>query len=489
MAENRVTLAEVAARLDGGLRGDGSLPLRDVTHDSRRAGEGFLFVAMRGRFHDGHRYVNDAASQGAVAALVQDWVPSAPIPQIRVPDTRRVIGLAASLVHHAPSQRLNIIGVTGTNGKTTVTAMLEAIAEAAGLSFAKIGTLGTTLSESGDESMALTHTTPEGTDLQRVLRQMVERKVSMVAMEVSSHGLALHRVEGTAFSVAAFTNLSQDHLDFHRTMEEYFEAKSRLFDGRASTHVIDVTGRFGRRLAERRTRPVVTVGVGPEHDVSILAPRASLSEGRFGCRIGADSAELRVRPGGTHNVHNAALAAASAHHLGIGLETIRRGLSSLRGVRGRLEPVDEGQPFQVLIDYAHSPEAVDFVVRAARSHSRGRVIAVIGGAGDRDPSKRPLLGAAAALADVVVVTSDNPRSEDPAALVEEVAAGAQAGDARVICEVDRETAIHIALDYGSVGDVVLILGKGHETYQDFGDRVIAFDDREVASAYLAERWR
>ena len=484
MPDDPFTLASLAGLVGGESRGSGSIRIDDVTHDSRKAGPGFLFVAVPGQIVDGHHFLEDAHRRGAAAALVQDWVPSIPIPQIRVPDTRRVLGVAASIVHGTPSAGLEIIGVTGTNGKTTVTVMLEAIARAAGRSFGKIGTLGVTL---GGIEETLSHTTPEGADLQRLFRRMVDSGVSMVAMEVSSHALALNRVEGTRFSVAAFTNLSQDHLDFHGNMEDYYQAKASLFDGRASVHVIDVTTPAGRRLAGSGTRPVVTVGRGSGHDVSINSPDPDLSEARFRCRMGGRDVTLKLRPGGLHNIHNAAVAAACAGQVGIGSGAIRAGLAAMAGVRGRLDPVDMGQPFQVLIDYAHSPEAVESVVRTARAHSGGSVIVVVGGAGDRDATKRPLLGAAAARADLAVITSDNPRSVDPASLVDQVVAGTRDGRARVLAEVDRDAAIRLAIDHASPGDVVLILGKGHETYQDFGTRVVPFDDREVAASWLLAR--
>jgi len=484
MPDRPFTLAWLAGRLGGEMRGDGSILIEDVTHDSRQVAPGFLFVAVPGRIKDGHCFVEDAARRGAAAALVQGWVTSSAVSQVRVPDTRRVLGVAASVVHDQPSRGLEVIGVTGTNGKTTVTVMLEAIARAAGRSCGKIGTLGVTL-DGVDE--VLSHTTPEGADLQRLLRRMVDRGVSMVAMEVSSHALALSRVEGVGFSVAAFTNLSQDHLDFHGNMEDYYLAKASLFDGRAAVHVIDVTTAAGRRLARSATGPVVTVGRGPGHDVSIISPDPDLSQARFRCRIGGQDVALDVRPGGLHNIHNAAVAAACAQQVGIGTGAIRAGLGAMVGVRGRLDPVDLGQPFQVLIDYAHSPEAVESVVRTARAHSRGSVIVVVGGAGDRDATKRPLLGAAAARADLAVITSDNPRSEDPALLVEQVVAGTRDGRARVLAEVERDAAIRLAIEHASPGDVVLILGKGHETYQDFGTRVVPFDDREVAASWLAAR--
>ena len=306
-------------------------------------------------------------------------------------------------------------------------------------------------------------------------------------MEVSSHALALHRVEGASFAVAAFTNLSQDHLDFHGSMEEYFAAKRLLFDGRAAAHVIDVTDPPGRRLARSARGPVVTVGFGEGHDVGVTAVEVGLTRARFTFRAGGEEAEARIRPGGLHNVRNAAVAAACARQSGIGMDETVEGLEAVERIPGRLEPVEEGQPFTVLVDYAHTPAAVESVVSAALDHSRGSVTVVVGAAGGRDPSKRPLIGAAAARAHLAVITSDNPRFEDPDALVGEVADGAAGGRAEVITEVDRKAAIGLAVDRARPGDVVLILGKGHEQFQDLGAEAVPFDDRTAAASYLRDR--
>jgi len=480
-----VTLGEIAHRLDGELSGDGAVALHDVTHDSRSAGPGSLFVAVPGQTSDGHRFVDQAVGRGAVAALVEEFVLPDSIPQLKVADTRRVLGKVASWVHGDPSRDLEIIGVTGTNGKTTVTVMLEAIAEAAGRSFGRIGTLGVTIR---GNMLPQALTTPEGSDLQRTLKKMVDGGVSMVAMEVSSHSLALHRVEGTFFKVAAFTNLSQDHLDFHGTMENYYGAKARLFNGHSSAYVVDVTSSAGRRLADSLSvDQVVTVGRGSGHDVAIFQPDANLFAARFRCEIDGQSLPLEIQPGGLHNVHNAALAAACAVEVGIDTEAIIKGLAAVKRVRGRLDPVDLGQSFGVLVDYAHSPEAVESVISTAKSHAKGRVIVVVGAAGERDPTKRPLLGEAAAAADLAVITSDNPRREDPDTLVKKVLEGTGGGSAQVLAEVDREKAIRLAIDQAEPEDMVLILGKGHETYQDFGTRVVPFDDRAIAADHLRRR--
>ena len=484
MLDKPVRLATLAHRIGGEIRGDRAATVTDITNDSRLATSGSLFVAVRGLEFDGHAYVEEATRRGAAALLVEDFVTTA-LPQVRVPDTRRALGPAASLVFGDPSRQLDVIGITGTNGKTTVTVMIESIASAAARPCGRLGTLGTRIMDR-DEPLSLT--TPDASELQRLLRRMVDRAVTLVAMEVSSHALALNRVDGTTFAVAGFTNLSQDHLDFHRDMEEYLAAKMRLFDGRAPVHVVDVTDAAGMRVARSAPGRVVTVGLGDGHDVSALVGNTSLRESRFTCRMEGRDFRLNVKPGGLHNVRNAALAAACARQVGIGIGAIAEGLSAIERIPGRLDPVDAGQPFKVLVDYAHTPEAVESVVGAALDHCRGSIIVVVGAAGERDATKRPLLGAAAAKADVAVITSDNPRSEDPSQLVDAVVQGASRGSAEVIPEVDRSKAIRIALERARPGDTVLILGKGHERSQDLGDQVVPFDDRAVAASHLRERW-
>lgn len=337
------------------------------------------------------------------------------------------------------------------------------------------------------EYRSLALTTPEASDLQRLFAVIEERGVSTVALEVSSHALSLNRVDGTSFSVAAFTNLSQDHLDFHGDMESYFSAKQRMFDGRASTHVIDVTSRWGRRLAESVSGTLLRVGYGPGYEVGISEAEPGLTGSGFVLHIGGRGTAVKVRPGGMHNIHNAALAAACARAVGVDRDSIVKGLEAVRRVSGRLDPVDAGQPFDVLVDYGHTPAAVETVVNVALVGSSGSVIVVVGAAGERDAIKRPLLGEAASRAHLAVITSDNPRSEDPVSLVEQVAAGAVGGRAEVVREVDRAQAIRLALDRAGPGDTVLILGKGHERYQQVGSERVPFNDRDIASTHLRRR--
>lgn len=480
MPDASVSLLEVARRVNGHIRGDRNTRVCDVSHDSRRSDPGSLFAAIRGRQVDGHIYVGRAAELGAPAALVEEFLPL-PLPQIRVADTRLALGPASSLVHGDPSRKLDVVGVTGTNGKTTVTVMLESVATVAGRQVARLGTLGTRIA-GREEPLALT--TPEASELQRLFGRMVAGGISLVAMEVSSHSLALNRVDSTSFAVGAFTNLSQEHLDFHGDMEGYFTAKRRLFDGRASVHVIDVTTSAGQLLAESTTGTLVTVGYGGGHDVGIMATEPSLSGSRFVCRLDGVDAAMSIKPGGLHNIRNAALAAGCAHALGMSVDEIVEGLGAVDLIPGRLERVDAGQPFEVIVDYAHTPSAVESVVGTALDHCQGSVIVVLGAAGDRDAAKRPLLGAAAARAHMAVITSDNPRSEDPSALVEQVVAGTSGGRAEVVAEADRSKAILLGLQRARPGDAVLILGKGHERYQDLGAEVVPFDDRAVATLHL-----
>lgn len=475
------SVGELARLLSGEVRGEGNVRIRDVTHDSRQAAPGSLFAAVRGFQTDGHIYAAAAVAGGASALLVEEFAP-ADAPQIKVADVRRALAPAAAAVHGHPSRRMGVIGVTGTNGKTTVVFMLQSIAAAAGVPFGRLGTLGAWW---GGRAAPHSRTTPEASDLQRMLAEMADEGVRVAAMEATSHALALHRVEEVSLEVAAFTNLSQDHLDFHSGMEDYFQTKRRLFDERARHKVIWVEDEYGARLAGSVASPVTAVGWSPTHEISGRARSGQTLEIAV---AGEGALPVSLNLGGRHNMANALVAAGCARRAGMELRDIARGLSSLPPIPGRMEPVERGQPFQVLVDYAHTPDAVRRTVAAARRMGEGRVIAVAGAAGDRDRAKRPLLGRAAAGADVAVITSDNPRTEDPAAVVEEVAAGARREGAVVMRVVDRARAIGAALGEARAGDVVLILGKGHETGQDFGERVVPFDDREVAARFLESRY-
>ncbi len=470
------TLEALAAMVEGRVIGDPDRRVTDVTHDSRQCSAATLFVAVRGHTSDGHTFAARAADAGA-ALCVDHEMEGVAADQLIVADTRRSMGPLASAVHGDPWMQLEMVGVTGTNGKTMVTHLLESIAGAAGRRAAVVGTLGARI---GGRAVPIARTTPEATDLQRLLAGMVSAGVELAAIEVSSHGLALRRVDGMRFDVAAFTNLSQDHLDFHGDLETYFAAKASMFEEeRAARAVVWIDDPWGERLAATTALPVTTVGLTAA-DVGARDVELRLDGSRFTLDAPAGRAPIDFSLGGDFNVANALVAAACALELGISLEEVVSGLEALDRVPGRFDRVDVGQPFDVIVDYAHTPDGIAAVLGAVRRMGPRQVVAVVGAGGDRDPDKRPRMGAAAAGADLVVVTSDNPRSEDPLDIISAVAAGARAAGAEVLEDPDRRTAIRAAVHRARPGDVVLILGKGHEEGQEFADHVEPFSDRTVA---------
>jgi UDP-N-acetylmuramoyl-L-alanyl-D-glutamate--2,6-diaminopimelate ligase len=420
----------------------------DLVYDAREATPGAVFFAVPGARADGHDFASEAVSNGAVAVVVERPL-SVGVPQIVVSDTRAAMAVAADEFFGRPTEELQVAGVTGTSGKTTTAFLLYAILAAAGR---RPGLLGTVEARVGGERRGVVHTTPEAIDLQRTFREMLDAGDRSCAMEASSHASELHRLDRVRFAVLVFTNLSQDHLDFHGDMESYFQAKRRLFaDGVPA--VVNVGNEYGRRLAAELPDAVT-----------------------FSADDGLGDVELKLR--GRFNVENALGAAAAARVLGIDDDAIKRGIESVRGVPGRFESVDEGQPFTVIVDYAHKPDALDKVLRAARDIARGRVLVVVGAGGDRDRGKRPLMGRIASeLADVAIVTSDNPRSEEPQAIIDAIVGGATS-DVEVV--PDRAEAIARAVELAREGDVVVIAGKGAEQGQQLADRTIPFDDRDAA---------
>lgn len=472
-------LSALAERIHGRVLG-ADVDIGDVTHDSRTAGPGDLFVAIRGFETDGHAFVGQAVAAGATAVAVEDPVATT-VSQLVVADTRAAIGPLAAAVHGDPSHRLAVVGVTGTNGKTTVTHLVESIVGAAGLTAGVVGTVGARVAGT---PVAVPRTTPEASDLQRLLTDMLEAGVDVAAIEVSSHALALGRVDGTRFAVGAFTNLMQDHLDFHADMDAYFAAKRRLFDPDMVEHaVIAVDGEAGRALAASVEVPVTTTAVDADADLRAEGVEASITGSEFTVQAPEGSYAAFIPLPGAFNVANAMVAVGIARRLGIDPGAITAGLASVGIIPGRFEPVRAGQAFGVIVDYAHTPDAIAAVVGAARDLVTGRVIAVVGAGGDRDRDKRPAMGTAAASAELVVITTDNPRSEDPAAIMDAVVAGVPA-DADVITEPDRRTAIRTALANAGAEDLVLILGKGHEQGQEIAGSVLPFDDRVVAREEL-----
>lgn len=482
----RGVTAGILAETVGGeakLIGD-SLPVSDLFHDSRDVVPGSGFVAIRGSIVDGHDHVASACTAGASVVVVDHEV-NGDCPQLVVDDTRGRMAELASVVHGRPAEELQMVGVTGTNGKTTVTHMIEAIASAAMLTPGIVGTVGAHLA---GEVVPMIRTTPESTDLHRLLRKMVDRGVAVAALEVSSHALIFGRADSIVFDVAAFTNLSQDHLDFHHTMEEYFAAKAQLFTAARTRHaVIWVDDPAGQRLLAMAEVPTTKVGFGPagSQDVSGEVAGWGISHTDVTVHLPESTLAIRLPLAGRFNAANALVAAAVAHRLGIDGPAIVAGLEVLPAIPGRFEAVPNDRGLAIIVDYAHTPEAVELSIATAREATTGRVLAVVGSAGDRDPEKRVPMGQAAATAHVAIITSDNPRSEDPASLVEQVLVGAGGRGDSVIGEVDRRSAIRRAIELAKVGDIVLILGKGHEPYQEFAEGAIEFDDRVVAAQELA----
>jgi UDP-N-acetylmuramoyl-L-alanyl-D-glutamate--2,6-diaminopimelate ligase len=486
LTPRRVPLTALAAQVGGGIRGDGETAVSDVVLDTRRVTPGALFCCVPGSRVDGHDLAGAALEAGAVALCVERPL-QLDAPQLVVGSVRAALARLADAFFGSPSRRMDLVGVTGTNGKTTTAFMLEAIFRAAGLVPGLIGTVEVRI---GETRLPVLHTTPEAPDLQRLLAEMADSGVRAAAMEVSSHGLALGRVDATRFRAAIFTNLTQDHLDFHRDLEEYFQAKRRLLTPELSAvGVVNLDDPYGRRLASEATGiELVTTGSAGEADWRASEVSAALDGTTFRLEGPAGSRPVRLQVAGHFNVANALGALAAAAALGIDLDTAVAGVESLAGVPGRFERVDAGQPFTVLVDYAHTPDSLENVLQAARAVTGGRVIAVFGCGGDRDRAKRPLMGEIAAkLADHTVVTSDNPRSERPEAIVAQILDGVRrsAVPDRYQAEVDRRAAIRLALGLARAGDAVIIAGKGHEQGQELEDgRKVPFDDRVVAAEEL-----
>ena len=455
-----------------------------VTGIAYRSGDvrpGDAFFCVPGFRHDGHEFAGDAVARGATALVCSRQLP-VDAPQVLVCDVRRALALGSARFYDHPSTELEVIGITGTNGKTTTTYLLESILRAAGRVPGLIGTVETRVA---GERLPSSHTTPESADLQRLFRNMKEAGVDSVAMEVSSHAIDLRRVDATRFAVAAFTNLTQDHLDFHHTLEEYWSVKRRLFtELDVGARVVNVDDPRGAELALETDAPL-TVGRSGAATVRATGERRTGFATTFTLVTPAGSSTVTLPLTGAYNVSNALVAAGSALALEVDLRAIVSGLETAPQVPGRLERIDEGQPFGVFVDYAHTPDSLAQAIAAVRAVTPGRVITVFGCGGDRDPEKRPMMGAAAGLgSDEVVLTSDNPRSEDPIGIILHVEDGLRPTGTSYTVEVDRRTGIARALGLAAPGDSILIAGKGHEDYQIFADRTVHFDDREVAREEL-----
>lgn len=472
-----------------GVYGSPTTRIADIAFDSRLVRPGACFVALRGQQHDGHTFILDAIAKGAVAVVVERRVDvPARVTQVVVPDSRVALAAISCAFYGDPSHALSLIGITGTNGKGTTAYLLDAVLARDGRPTGVIGTLGV---KRGAQTTSLDRTTPEALDLQRILRKMVDEGVRYVPLEVASHALAQHRVDGCRFRGAVFTNLTQDHLDFHKTLDAYRAAKRILFeqvepDGFA---VVNADDPSGAAMAAASRALVITYGIGSSAVVRAEDVRLHLKGAEFAVVTPQARFPARLQLHGRFNVYNALAAIAAAHALGISREVIASALADFTGVPGRFEAIQEGQPFGLIVDYAHTPDGLENVLQAAKDFATGRILVVFGCGGDRDRTKRPVMGRIAArLADIAIVTSDNPRSEEPQAIIDQIMIGIKesgpAPRARVEVEPDRRAAIRRAIELARPGDVVILAGKGHEPYQEIRGVEHPFDDRVVAREAL-----
>lgn len=492
----KIQLNELLTKIDGAeLSGNGLVQVSGISLDSRKIVPGDIYVCIPGFKHDGHDFASEAIKAGASALLVQRFL-DMDIPQVKVESTRKTVGYLAAEIYGRPSEKLELVGVTGTNGKTTVTHLIEAVARSAGRKTGMIGTLGAKIA---DTQLPGDHTTPESPEIQHLLRQMLDSGVELAVMEVSSHALDLGRVNGCVYRSAVFTNLSQDHLDYHENMNDYLEAKSLLFSGLSSISgqefaVLNADDPSCPYLLNKTSARAVTYAIDREADFRAENIRFSAKgielEIRFKDLVQGDSGyqesvrKVFYQTPGKFSVYNVLAAFAWGVTTGYDPEGVSGALAALKGVPGRFENIDRGQPFLVIVDYAHTPDGLDNVLRTARGITSGRLIAVFGCGGDRDRKKRPLMGEAASrFSDHIIVTSDNPRTEDPEMIIADILPGIGGTDYEVI--PDRRQAIAKACGRALPGDTVVVAGKGHEDYQITGSIKIHFDDREEVRKALS----
>lgn len=491
-----MNVSAISEALSAVLSGSSTTDATDVSHDSRQIREGTLFAAIKGSTVDGHRFIDDVMRRGA-AGIISEFDRPAGFDGawLKVPDARIALAKAASIINGEPSHKLDLVGVTGTNGKTTTTYLCYALAEAAGIKPAMLTTVEYRIGEKSEEAI---RTTPEASDTNRFLRQAVDAGCGFAAMEASSQAIDLHRCDWLRFRVAIFTNLTQDHLDYHGTMENYFDAKKKLFDGRLGERpgasVINIDDEWGMKIADELKadgQRVVTISQKTDSAADLIADSVEVS------LLSGTSFTLRTTDGdhqigsplvGRPHVYNMLTATAAALELGYSLDSIVNGLAKCVGAPGRFERVPHDGDFAVVVDYAHTDDALLNTLKTARPLTNGRVITVFGCGGDRDKTKREPMGRVAGeYSDVVFITSDNPRTEDPLKIIEAIEAGVKMSGKDFRSISDRRLAIQEAIKEAKTGDVVIIAGKGHETYQIVGNEKFHFDDREVAAEAIAAR--
>jgi len=464
---------------------DPELEIERIDYDSRRISPGSLFVAITGFAADGNRFIPMAVEKGAVVVVTAKRPENPSFAYVLVPSDRLALAMLACNFYGHPAESMTMVGVTGTNGKTSVTLLLKQVLEHC--LGAKVGLIGTMANMVGGEVLPTDRTTPESLELQALFARMRDAGCTHVVMEVSSHAIALDRVGGVHFAAAGFTNLTEDHLDFHKTMDAYCDTKARLFE-RCDAAVINGDDPYAPRMLERAGCPALTTGLERNaglraEDVALHGSGAAFTAVENGRRV-----PVSLPIPGRFTVYNALTVLGLAQVLGVPLPEAAEALSQVQGVKGRVEVVPtEGMPYNILIDYAHTPDGLENVLRSVRDFCKGRVIAVFGCGGDRDPMKRPIMGhIGVSLADVAVITSDNPRTEEPMAIIRDILKGVKKEDGEYIVIEDRCKAIRFAMDIGKKNDIIVLAGKGHETYQDIGGQKHHLDEREEVAAYLAE---
>jgi len=470
----------------------GETHVSQVTNDSRRVQAGALFVAIHGVATDGNLYAKAAAEHGAVAVISEtpapaDW--NRGIPWMEVADARKALAIAAANFYGKPATAMKLVGVTGTNGKTTTTSLIDSIIRASG---AKTGLFGTIAYHTPKGEHAAPNTTPESVDLQSFLAETRDAGGTFATMEASSHALAMDRVWGLHFAVAVFTNLTRDHIDYHKTFENYFAAKQRLFAGTGAgvpeVGVVNTDDEWGKKLAGV-ARKTLTYGLQNGADLKAKKFALSFSGLNFTAQTPSGPIQVESHLVGRINVYNILAALGAGIGLGFSNDVIETGIRNLQAVAGRFQRIDQGQPFLVVVDYAHTPDALENLIRTAKElNSKGRIITLFGCGGSRDRTKRPIMGELSGrMSDLSILTSDNPRAEDPLIIISDVVVGMQRSSGKYMIEPDRVKAIRLAIEEARAGDIVLLAGKGHEDYQVFADRTIHLDDREEARAALKER--
>ncbi len=474
-------LSELA--MTTGIRYEGpDVDIASIEYDSRKVCAGSMFCCVVGQLFDGHDFAAGAAEKGASALLVERKLPI-DLPQIVVKNARKAMAEMAAAFYGYPQREMQMLGVTGTNGKTTTTYMVKAIAEQAGR---KVGIIGTIRNMIGSESIHTERTTPESVDLFRLLRTMADARVDLVVMEVSSHALEQFRVHGIKFDVALFTNLTQDHLDYHKSFDNYLAAKKILFLN-AKKAVVNVDDPYSDRIMEGLSIPILTFGVRDRADISATDIDITTSGVRFDLHTPEGEVLMNLAIPGLFSVFNAMGAVGMAQSIGIRLSCIKDGLESVTSVSGRLEPVQTNRGFSVFVDYAHTPDALENVLKTVREFAKGRVICVFGCGGDRDRAKRPIMGEIAGrFSEYAIVTSDNPRTEEPMSIIESIEEGVKRSGTRYTIIENRREAIRYALEHAQDDDVVMIAGKGHENYQEINGTKYHFDDKEIVEELLKE---